>query len=51
MFSEREQGVNISIIRSTFLAETLNQLASLFAIVALCKIRTSEKIHGAYEIK
>lgn len=51
MFSEREQSVNINIIRSTFLAEILNQLAFLFAIFALCKIRTSEKIDVAYEIK
>lgn len=49
MFSEREQSVNI--IRSTFLAEILYQLAFLFAIFALCKIRTSEKIDVAYEIK
>lgn len=51
MFLEREQAVKINIIGSTLLAEILNQLAFLFAIYALSKIRISKNVCGAYEIK
>jgi len=49
VFSKRDQFVDVNIIRSTFLAEIFNQLAFLFPIFVLRKIRTSEKIDGAYE--